>query len=86
MFQTSSPSYLFMAGMERCIWYMDGDGINEMVRYEERLEHFMERMKGLQVLEILDRELCGKYRTVVGWDPGGISVPVWDRYHGDRWV
>ena len=74
MFQTSSPSYLFMAGMERCIRYMDGDGRNEMVRYEERLEHFMERMEVLQVLEILDREICGKYRTVVGWDPSKIVV------------
>lgn len=67
MFQTSSPSYLFMAGMERCIRYMDGDGRNEMIRYEKRLERFMERMEGLQVLEVLDREICGKYRTVAGW-------------------
>lgn len=74
MFQTSSPSYLFMAGMERCIRYMDGDGRNEMIRYEKRLEHFMERMEGLQVLEVLDREICGKYRTVAGWDPSKIVV------------
>ena len=74
MFQTSSPSYLFMAGMERCIRYMDGDGRNEMIRYEKRLERFMERMEGLQVLEVLDREICGKYRTVAGWDPSKIVV------------
>ena len=86
MFQTSSPSYLFMAGMERCIWYMDGDGRNEMVRYEERLEHFMERMEGLQVLEILDREICGKYRTVVGWDPSKIVVSTMraEEFHGEE--
>ena len=86
MFQTSSPSYLFMAGMERCIWYMDGDGRNEMVRYEERLEHFMERMEGLQVLEILDREICGKYRTVVGWDPSKIVVSTMraEDFHGEE--
>ena len=86
MFQTSSPSYLFMAGMERCICYMDGDGRNEMVRYEERLEHFMERMEGLQVLEILDREICGKYRTVVGWDPSKIVVSTMraEDFHGEE--
>ena len=86
MFQTSSPSYLFMAGMERSIWYMDGDGRNEMVRYEERLEHFMERMEGLQVLEILDREICGKYRTVVGWDPSKIVVSTMraEDFHGEE--
>ena len=56
------PVIPFMAGMERCIRPMDGDGRNGMVRCEKRLEHFMERMEGLQVLEVLDREICGKYR------------------------
>lgn len=86
MFQTSSPSYLFMAGTERCIRYMDGDGRNGMVRYEKRLEHFMERMEGLQVLEVLDREICGKYRTVAGWDPSKIVVSTMraEDFHGEE--
>lgn len=86
MFQTSSPSYLFMAGTERCIRYMDGDGRNEMVRYEERLEHFMKRMEGLQVLEVLDREICRKYRTVAGWDPSKIVVSTMcaEDFHGEE--
>ena len=86
MFQTSSPSYLFMAGMERCIRYMDGDGRNGMVRYEKRLEHFMERMEGLQVLEVLDREICRKYRTVAGWDPSKIVVSTMraEDFHGEE--
>ena len=86
MFQTSSPSYLFMAGMERCIRYMDGDGRNEMVRYEERLEHFMKRMEGLQVLEVLDWEICRKYRTVAGWDPSKIVVSTMraEDFHGEE--
>ena len=86
MFQTSSPSYLFMAGMERCIRYMDGDGRNGMIRYEKRLEHFMERMEGLQVLEVLDREICGKYRTVAGWDPSKIVVSTMraEDFHGEE--
>lgn len=86
MFQTSSPSYLFMAGMERCIRYMDGDGRNEMIRYEKRLERFMERMEGLQVLEVLDREICGKYRTVAGRDPSKIVVSTMraEDFHGEE--
>ena len=86
MFQTSSPSYLFMAGTERCIRYMDGDGRNEMVRYEERLEHFMKRMEGLQVLEVLDWEICRKYRTVAGWDPSKIVVSTMraEDFHGEE--
>ena len=86
MFQTSSPSFLFMAGMERCIRDMDGDGRNGMVRYEKRLERFMERMEGLQVLEVLDREICGKYRTVAGWDPSKIVVSTMraEDFHGEE--
>ena len=86
MFQTSSPSYLFMAGMERCIRYMDGDGRNEMIRYEKRLERFMERMEGLQVLEVLDWEICRKYRTVAGWDPSKIVVSTMraEDFHGEE--
>lgn len=86
MFQTSSPSYLFMAGMERCIRYMDGDGRNGMVRYEKRLEHFMKRMEGLQVLEVLDWEICRKYRTVAGWDPSKIVVSTMraEDFHGEE--
>lgn len=75
-----------MAGMERCIRYMDGDGRNEMIRYEKRLERFMERMEGLQVLEVLDREICGKYRTVAGWDPSKIVVSTMraEDFHGEE--
>ena len=85
MFQTSSPSYLFMAGMQRCIRYMDGDGRNAMVWYEKRLERFMERMKGLRVLEVLTREICDKYETVAGWDPSKFVVSTMhaEEFHGE---
>ena len=86
MFQTSSPSYLFMAGMQRCIRYMDGDGRDEMVRYEKRLERFMERMKGLRVLEVLTHEICEKYETAAGWDPSKIVVSTMHAkdFHGEE--
>lgn len=86
MFQTSSPSYLFMAGMQRCIRYMDGAGRDEMVRYEKRLEHFMERMKGLRVLEILTHEVCEKYEAAAGWDPSKIVVSTMHakEFHGEE--
>lgn len=86
MFQTSSPSYLFMAGMQRCIRYMDRDGRNAMVWYEKRLERFMERMKGLRVIEVLTREICDKYETVAGWDPSKIVVSTMraEDFHGEE--
>ena len=86
MFQTSSPSYLFMAGIQRCIRYMDSAGRDGMIRYEERLERFMEQMKGLQVLEVLTRDICGKYRAVAGWDPSKIVVSTMRAkdFHGEE--
>ena len=86
MFQTSSPSYLFMAGMQRCIRYMDGAGRDEMIRYEKRLERFMERMRGLRVLEVLTHEICDKYETVAGWDPSKIVVSTMhaEDFHGEE--
>lgn len=86
MFQTSSPSYLFMAGIQRCIRYMDSTGRDGMIRYEERLERFMEQMKGLQVLEVLTRDICGKYRAAAGWDPSKIVVSTMRAkdFHGEE--
>ena len=85
MFQTSSPSYLFMAGMQRCIRYMDGDGRDEMVRYEKRLGHFMEQMKELRVLKLLTVEICAAYESAAGWDPSKIVVSTMDvnDFHGE---
>ena len=86
MFQTSSPSYLFMAGIQRCIRYMDSTGRDGMIRYEERLKWFMEQMKGLQVLEVLTRDICGKYRAVAGWDQSKIVVSTMRAkdFHGEE--
>ena len=86
MFQTSSPSYLFMAGIQRCIRYMDSTGRDRMIRYEERLKWFMEQMKGLQVLEVLTRDICGKYRAAAGWDPSKLVVSTMRAkdFHGEE--
>ena len=56
-----------------------------MVWYEKRLERFMERMKGLRVLEVLTREICDKYETVAGWDPSKFVVSTMhaEDFHGE---
>lgn len=85
MFQTSSPSYLFMAGMQRCIRYMDQDGRKAMALYEKRLEHFMEQMKGLRVLKIFTKEICRPYQAAAGWDPSKLVISTKDakEFHGE---
>ena len=73
MFQSSSPSYLFMAAMERCIQYMNTDGREEMKHYEERLNRFFDSVKELKVLTVLDHNICDE-DSVFDWDMSKIVV------------
>lgn len=75
IFQSSSPSYIFMAAMERCIRYMDGNGRDEMVLYEKRMEQFFERLRNLKVLKILDRSVTME-PSVYDWDLSKIVIFV----------
>lgn len=60
MFQSSSPSYLFMAAIERCILYMNQDGRKEMEQYEIRMNDFFRETEKLQVLKVLDRRVVSE--------------------------
>ncbi|MBQ7794976.1 MAG: aminotransferase class I/II-fold pyridoxal phosphate-dependent enzyme [Lachnospiraceae bacterium] len=73
MFQSSSPSYLFMAAMERCVQFMNGDGREEMMRYEQRMEQFFESLKEMKVLKVLGREVCEE-ESVFDWDLSKVVV------------
>lgn len=73
MFQSSSPSYVFMASIERCVQFMNIGGREEMKRYEERLAQFYEDIKELKVLKVLDRNIC-KEESVFDWDWSKIVI------------
>lgn len=53
MFQTSSPSYIFMAGIEQCIYEMSQNGKDAMAQFWKRLMLLRKRLKNLKVLRIL---------------------------------
>ena len=73
MFQTSSPSYVFLAGIERCIRFMDGVGRREMEQYACRLKNFYERMQSLRRLRVVNPEIC-KEPSVFDWDMSKIMI------------
>lgn len=73
MFQSSSPSYVFMAGIERCLRYMDKEGREEMKRYEDRLRAFYANVRDLTVLRVFDREIMDG-SGIFGWDPSKIII------------
>lgn len=55
IFETSSPSYLLMAGMERCIRMMREKKDILFSEYKEKLDRFYHATEELQVLHVLKR-------------------------------
>ena len=55
IYETSSPSYILMAGMERCIRYMRESGAQELCRFRERLDRFGSRMAALRRFKLIGR-------------------------------
>lgn len=53
IFETSSPSYVLMAGMERCIRLMAEQGRELFVAYRHRLDGFYDRVRDLGSLKVL---------------------------------
>lgn len=68
VFQSSSPSYVFLSSIDACVRYMAGRGKEDVKRYEERLSRFYNRIERLENLKYLDDRICGKY-GVYGRDP-----------------
>jgi arginine/lysine/ornithine decarboxylase len=56
IFQSSSPSYIFIAGMERCIGFMDQNGNEQMKLFMERLKGLRRRLEGLKRLHLLNTQ------------------------------
>ena len=59
IYQSSSPSYVLMASIERCIEWMDTEGRDRMEEYLSMLREARKKLKGMKYLKLLDRELIG---------------------------
>ena len=60
IYQSSSPSYLFMAGMDACLRLMQGEGRALFDEYTIRLGDCRERLAGLKNLHLLEKgEITG---------------------------
>lgn len=53
IYETSSPSYILMAGIERCMEYMERQGAQELDSLAQKLSHFYERTKHLKHMHVL---------------------------------
>lgn len=73
MFETSSPSYLFMAGMENCIRLLRERGAELFLRYRKRLDTFYASVSDLRELHVLRRgELSGE--EAADWDDSKLII------------
>lgn len=75
IFETSSPSYLFMAGMEKCIQMLREDKEKLFSEYVERLERFYAANRDLKNLMILEKEEVKEHEDAIfEWDFGKILI------------
>lgn len=61
MYQSSSPSYVFTAVMEQCIFEMEKHGSNCIEAFSKRIRNIRERLEALQILKLLSRKINGAY-------------------------
>lgn len=61
MFQSSSPSYILMAGIENCIRWMDGVGREKMADYDRCLKNARNSLMKMKRLKLLTNDLKGNY-------------------------
>lgn len=59
MFQSSSPSYVLMAGIEGCIYEMEQYGKQNMHEFAVRLHNMRQKLKRLKHLQLLDQDCIG---------------------------
>jgi len=62
MFQSSSPSYVFMSSIEKCIFDMQSqEGKKQMADFVAALAVVRRQLAGLRMLRLLNPGVCGKY-------------------------
>lgn len=67
MYQSSSPSYIFLAAMEKCVAMMEGQGREQMRLHGERMKQWIRRCASFQAIRVLDFSVCSS-PGVYAWD------------------
>ena len=59
MYQTSSPSYILMAGIDECIRYVEEQGTDAFDKFAERLDRIYKRAKEFRSIHLVDESIVG---------------------------
>lgn len=73
IYQSSSPSYLLMAGMDRCVCLLEEQSGLLFDAFFEKLQDFYRTMKQLKYLQLVDQSLKGK-AGVYDMDPSKLTI------------
>jgi len=71
--QSSSPSYIFMAAMDKCRDYLDNEGKADFESYVKRIKVFREGVKGLKNLRLMNSHIVGK-NGIFDYDMGKLVI------------
>lgn len=61
IYQSSSPSYVLMAGMDACIGLLDSQGAQLFDAFADRLENMRAALRGMQTLHLVDGQEAELY-------------------------
>lgn len=73
VYQTSSPSYLLMAGIDRCISILEDRGKELFEAYYKRLTDLRNTLLTMKHLKLVDTEVVGNY-DIYRMDPSKITI------------
>lgn len=77
MVQSSSPSYILMAGIDACVRFLEQEGQERFAFFEEQWKLFLQKTAHLRKLRIGKMtDVSEKERTFTAWDMGKILISV----------
>ena len=77
VYQSSSPSYLLMGGIDQCISLLERQRVERFQAYDLILKSFIHQMKGLKKLHIINKEIID-HNESYDFDPSKIIISVED--------
>lgn len=91
MLQTSSPSYVLMASMDSCIWYLEENGAARWAFMKRQYDEFCKKIENCRYIEIgntaykgnagfvpEEHNIVEKQYFMAGWDIGKLVISVKD--------
>lgn len=79
MVQSSSPSYVLMAGIDACVRFLEKEGQERFTFFREQRQIFFDRTESLQNIRIGKMTDVSEIKYAsIGWDMGKILISVKD--------